>query len=107
VKDEDGNPVSGVTVTFTPPDRGASGTFAGGVHTATTNASGVATSAVFAANATAGSYTITARVAGVSKQTDFTLTNTKADGGPTTALVLSPDVTAERTNVGRTIAASN
>src|SRR6202030_3698018 len=45
VKDSGNNPVSGVTVTFTAPAQtGASGTFAGGANTATTNASGVATS---------------------------------------------------------------
>src|SRR5260370_11508440 len=39
VKDPFSSPVSGVTVTFTAPSSGASGTFAGGVNTATTNAS--------------------------------------------------------------------
>src|SRR2546430_17657173 len=54
-------PVPGVVVTFAAPAAtGASGTFAGNVNTATTNASGIATSAVFTANATAGSYNVTA-----------------------------------------------
>ena len=60
-----GNPVSGVTVTFTPPASGASGTFAGGVNTAVTNGSGLATSAVFTANTTAGAYNVAASAAGV------------------------------------------
>jgi hypothetical protein len=53
VEDSGGNPVPGVTVTFTPPSTGASGTFTGG-NTAVTNASGVATSGTFTANATSG-----------------------------------------------------
>jgi hypothetical protein len=40
VQDTYGNPVGGATVTFTAPTSGASGTFAGGVNTATTNAQG-------------------------------------------------------------------
>ncbi|MFZ0642431.1 MAG: hypothetical protein WAM25_04685, partial [Candidatus Acidiferrales bacterium] len=54
VVDSGNNPVSGVVVTFTAPATGASGTFAGGTKTATTNSSGIATSAVFTANATVG-----------------------------------------------------
>src|SRR5205814_3986503 len=54
VKDAGGNPVAGVTVTFGVPGSGASGSFAGGVNTATTNGSGVATSATFTANNVAG-----------------------------------------------------
>ncbi len=53
VKDSGGNPVSNVTVTFTPPASGASGTFSGG-NTAVTNSSGVATSNTFTANGTSG-----------------------------------------------------
>jgi 6-phosphogluconolactonase (cycloisomerase 2 family) len=62
VKDSEGNPVSDATVTFAVPGSGASGSFAGGVTTATTDTSGVATSAVFTANGTAGSYKVTATV---------------------------------------------
>ena len=44
VKDANGNPLSGVTVTFTAPASGASATFGGSANaTAVTNASGVAT----------------------------------------------------------------
>ena len=75
VQDANQYPVSGAVVTFTAPSTGASGTFAGGANTATTNSSGVATSAVFTANATAGSYTVTAAVSGVSTPASFTLTN--------------------------------
>src|SRR5208337_3690815 len=79
VLDSAGNPVSGVTVTFTPPANGASATFAGGVNTATTNASGVATSAAVSANGTVGGpYTVTATVKGVVAPATFSLTNTAA-----------------------------
>ena len=74
-----GSPTSGVAVTFTaPPTTGASGTFAGGINTATTNALGVATSQVFTANGLAGSYTVTAAAAGVPTPVSFSLTNTAA-----------------------------
>ena len=75
VKDSSNNPVSGAIVTFSAPGSGASGTFAGGVNAATTNASGVAISAVFTANTTAGSYTVTASVSGVASPANFSLTN--------------------------------
>ena len=76
VRDASGNPVSGVVVTFTAPGSGASGSFAGGVKTAVTNAAGVATSAVFTANSKVGSYSVTAKVPGVSAAASFALTNT-------------------------------
>ena len=76
VKDSLNNPVSNVTVTFGAPGSGASGTFAGGVNTATTNTQGVATAAIFTANSTAGGpYTVTATVAGVATPANFSMTN--------------------------------
>ena len=72
-------PVNGLTVTFTAPANGASGTFAGGVDTAVTNTSGIATSQVFTANGTAGGpYTVTATAPNVSGTATFTLTNSPA-----------------------------
>lgn len=82
VKDSGNNPVSGVTVTFTAPANGASGTFVGGMNTATTNTQGVATAAVFTANGTAGSYTVTASVPSVPTPANFSLTNL-ASSAPT------------------------
>jgi len=76
VRDSFGNPVFGATVTWTPPARGASGTFLGGVNTAVTNTSGVATSATFTANDTAGTYTVPATVQGIGATAFFLLTNT-------------------------------
>jgi hypothetical protein len=75
VQDVSGNPVSGVTVTFHALGTRASGSFAGGVNTAVTNGSGVATSAVFTANNTVGSYTVTASVSGVATPANYSLTN--------------------------------
>jgi len=75
VKDAFGNAVPNVTVTFNAPGSGASGTFAGGVNTAMTNAQGIATSAGFTANSTAGSYTVTATVGTFTTNPGFSLTN--------------------------------
>jgi hypothetical protein len=75
VVDGNQNPISGALVTFEVPAAGAGGTFAGGVHTATTNASGVATSAAFTANGSVGTYTVTATVASGAEPANFTLTN--------------------------------
>jgi hypothetical protein len=68
--------LSGVTVTFTAPGSGASGSFAGGVNTAVTNAQGLATSAAFTANGISGSYNVAASVSGVASSASFSLTNT-------------------------------
>jgi len=75
VTDASGNPVSGVTVTFTAPASGASATFNGSNSaTAITTASGVATSPAPTANSIAGSYTVTASVPGLTPA-NFSLTN--------------------------------
>jgi hypothetical protein len=63
-------------VTFTAPASGASGTFAGGTNTATTNAQGIATANTFTANNIAGGpYNVTASAAGVATPANFSLTN--------------------------------
>jgi protocatechuate 3,4-dioxygenase beta subunit len=71
VKDASGNPVSGVTVSFTAPASGASATLSGA--TAVTNASGVA-SVTAIANNTAGTYNVMATAGAFS--VPFALTNT-------------------------------
>jgi hypothetical protein len=76
VLDSNRNPLSGALVTFEVPATGASGTFAGGVNTATTNSSGMATSAIFTANGSVGTYTVTATVASGAQPANFVLTNT-------------------------------
>lgn len=78
VKDVGGTPVSGATVTFTPAANGASGRFVQDVVTAVTDASGLATAAVFTANDTVGNHQVSASVAGVATPAVFSLTNTSA-----------------------------
>ncbi len=91
----DGSPASGVTVTFTAPASGASGTFAStstATETDTTNGTGVATSSVFTANATVGGpYSVTATTPHAVVPASFTLTNkglsiTATSGTPQRAL---------------------
>jgi hypothetical protein len=80
VTDANGNPVSGVTVTFVQQG-GQSGfcTFAGGVNTAVTNGSGLATSAAITAGGTAGQYQVQAWIGapgpGAIGPATFTLSN--------------------------------
>ena len=77
--------MSGVTVTFSAPLSGASGTFAKTgttTETDTTDSTGVATSSAFTANANAGTYTVSATTPGASTPTGFSLTNNPiAPGG--------------------------
>jgi len=80
LSDANGNPASGVPVTFTAPASGATAVFSGGTNTATTNAAGVATSPSLSANTMAGSYTVTASVQGVAAIASFNLTNTAIPG---------------------------
>ena len=73
-----GTATSGVSVTFTAPANGASGTFAStgtASETDTTNAGGQAISSPFTANATAGPYAVTASAAGAPSPATFSLTN--------------------------------
>ena len=75
VKDASNNPCSGVPVTFNPPQGGPGGSF-GGPNTVNTNAQGVATSPVFTANASVGSYEVTATAPSpVNNIAEFALTN--------------------------------
>jgi adhesin/invasin len=62
VTDANGNPVSGVTLTFWPQGRDGSCTFAGGVNTAVTDVNGLATSAVVTAGGTVGFHQVQAWV---------------------------------------------
>ena len=76
VTDAFGNPVPNIVVTFSAPATGASGAFSGGATaTATTNASGVATSPTFTANNTVGAYSVTASVAGAATSAAFPESN--------------------------------
>jgi hypothetical protein len=98
VKDSLNNPVSNVSVTFGAPGSGASGTFAGGVNTATTNAQGVATSAIFTANSAAGGpYTVAATVVGVATPANFSLTNLAGPAASITPTAGTPQSVAINT----------
>jgi hypothetical protein len=86
VTDGYGNPKPGVSITFGAPSSGASATFASGGNctsnpqtyqcVASTNSSGVATSSAFTANATQGTYNVSATAAGGSNPSvSFSETN--------------------------------
>jgi hypothetical protein len=77
VTDVYGNPVNGVSVTFTAPGSGASAAFPpdGNTTIVVTDANGITQVTPFA-NGTAGSYQITATFSGQTNQTVFNLTNT-------------------------------
>ena len=65
-----------MTVTFSAPASGASGVFATTTSTtAITDVNGVATSSIFTANNTSGSYVVQATVVGLSGSADFQLAN--------------------------------
>jgi hypothetical protein len=76
VDDQNGNPISGLTITFAAPASGSSGNFSGSrTITETTNAMGVATAPSFTAGTTVGSYSVTASVSGVSLPASYSLTD--------------------------------
>ena len=107
VKDAVGNGVSGVTVTFTAPGSGASGTF-GGTASASgvSNSSGVATAPSLTANSQAGSYTVTASVAGVSAAASYSLTNTAGAAASITATAGSGQSTGVNTGFATALQAT-
>ena len=78
-------PLAGITVSFAAPGSGASATLS--TPTAITDASGIA-SITATANGEAGSYAVTASVAGVAAPASFALTNTPFS--TTLALTASP-----------------
>ena len=86
VTDQYGNAVAGVTVTFTPPASGASGTFTTSA-TAVTNAAGLATSNTYTANTIAGTGTVVASAPGATTSANFAETNTAKTTGDTLSLV--------------------
>jgi hypothetical protein len=97
-----GSPSSGVSVTFTAPSSGASGTFADGgtpaaTDTETTDANGNATSTLFTANSTTGADVVTATTSGASTPASFNLTN---DAANTYAFYLSGQEAGSGANAG-------
>ena len=93
VLDAASQPVAGVGVNFNAPTSGASAAFAGGLATATaaTGANGVATAPQIVANATVGSYQVSASIAGVAQSVTFDLSNTEAPPPSTPTAVDSAD----------------
>jgi len=86
VTDSNGNVRTGDTVTFTAnPVSGASAAFPGPVAftTVVTDSNGVATAPTLTANGIAGSYTVTASVAGVGETASFALANGIVNPTPT------------------------
>jgi len=94
-QDAAGNPVKGVQVVWSAPVSGASGSFAAGGSTASTDSNGVATSGVFTANSVAGSYSVVASLPAGPATAAFSLTNTI--GG--TALVRPAGGSPQQTQV--------
>jgi hypothetical protein len=93
VVDSGNNAVSNAMVVFTAPVTGASGTFAdsgSNVTTAITNATGIATSAMFTANGVAGSDPVVATVSGTSSSASFNLMNLAGTASTVTATAGTP-----------------
>jgi hypothetical protein len=93
-----GSAAKGVTVTFTAPSSGASGTFTGGKTTVTqaTDASGNA-SVTLTANGTTGTYSVTATAPNITGTATFSLTNIAPPGGTITATAGTPQSAAINT----------
>jgi hypothetical protein len=89
VTDTYGNPVPGVSVAFTAPASGASGSF-GGSSTVATGASGEATAPLFKANSQAGTYVVTAAASGVGIPASFSLANLTGAAASITATAGTP-----------------
>src|SRR6185295_5940182 len=104
VLDGSSNPANGVAVTFTAPASGASALF-GAVTTVTvnTNASGIASTVIPTANNTAGSYSVTASIAGSSAT--FNLTNNAGPAQLVTAFAGTPQSTPISTSFGSALQA--
>ncbi|HMP07119.1 MAG TPA: Ig-like domain-containing protein, partial [Lacipirellulaceae bacterium] len=89
VFDAFGNAVAGVDVTFALPGSGPSGIFAGG-GTVTTDANGIATANPLTANTIAGSFQVSASVAGVATPAIYNLTNLPGPAASITVTAGSP-----------------
>ncbi|HEY1901224.1 MAG TPA: choice-of-anchor D domain-containing protein [Terracidiphilus sp.] len=100
VKDTSGNAVQGVAVTFTAPSSGAGASFSNGAGAITiaTDGNGLATEPVVA-NGTAGNYSVTATVAGISGSVSFSLTNMAGPAYPVYSVTtLVDDAVSSGTN---------
>jgi Fe-S cluster assembly iron-binding protein IscA len=96
--------LSGITVTFTAPSSGASGTFSNtGTRTTTavTGATGLATASPFTANGIDGSYTVTARVSGSQTASGNAISTTFALRNTLTNVIGVPDVVSASAGSGQ------
>jgi hypothetical protein len=77
VTNASGTALSGISVTFTSPSSGASGTFSNSTNTITinTDVNGNARAGTFTANGNPGSYSVSATVTSTTVTTSFSLTN--------------------------------
>jgi hypothetical protein len=102
VTDVNGFGVYGVTVVFTAPTTGATGTFANGTNTVTvtTVAGGYANATVFTAGATRGTFSVTATAAGVTTPATFTET---IAGSPVPVVAVSYSPATNPATYGQTI----
>ncbi len=78
VTDSSGNPISGVSVIFTAPGTGASGTFGGASTSSITTGERGTASVTLTANGTPGTYVVSAATAAVKGPVTFSLTNVAA-----------------------------
>jgi hypothetical protein len=104
VTDGSGNPVANLPVTFTAPASGASATFAGGAAavSVSTDATGVATTPALTANATAGSFQVSATTANAAAPATYTLTNGTTTPPTTTPPTTTPPTTTPPTGTSTT-----
>jgi cytolysin (calcineurin-like family phosphatase) len=100
VHDSTGRALNGVSVVFTAPGSGASGTFAGAGNTVTvtTGADGTASTPILTANTIPGGYSVTATVFGTAISTTFALINTPLANTPqlTAAIVSRTGILSQR-----------
>ena len=101
VEDANGQPMAGIKVRFAAPASGASASFAGGAANAevTTDAQGLASSPVLTANATVGSYAVTAQAENLTP-VSFALTNRSGGVVDTPAALRMVSGTAQTAQVG-------
>ncbi len=104
-RDAANNPVSGLNVTFTAPNGGASGTFTNNsfLYTVATDASGTATAVDFTANNILGSYTVAATAPSYGAAY-FQLTNTSGNASSVTATSGTPQSTPISTTFATNLA---
>jgi hypothetical protein len=82
LRDPNSTPIPGTAITFTTPSTGPSASFGGSFTTSVvTNATGIATAPTLTANATIGTYLVTATGPGVSVTFGLTNTGNGAGGG--------------------------